>query len=264
MKQRNRIISLMLICIICLLQALVLTSCGNKKNDDATIPTLPNESDNNTTVTDGNNNENQTNKGVESVLVRFITDDGIPIIIKEAEKGVRFNAPMPPRRIGYVFNGWMGDYSNITQDTDIIASYTDVSSIVNAICADTVYSLCGSEFNVLIGICGEVSFCGLDMDIKYDSDLLELIEVTDIDNCVIQNSSNVGVINMNYVSANNTDGEVTFMNLKFKSKTIIKAETNLQIDVNSMYLLDSDENLVKSTYQVIQNKIIIEEVTNEK
>ena len=69
---------------------------------------------------------------------------------------------------------------------------------------------------------------------------------------------------MNYVSTNNTDGEVTFMNLKFKSKTTTKAETNLQIDVNSMYLLDSDENLVKSTYQVLQNKIIIEEAINEK
>ena len=270
MRINRKAISLFLICAIILLQVFCLGSCGNKSqnNNDGTTPTPPNSGENNPSST-GNNEQtntpgNETNDDNTKYVVRFITDDGIPITIKESKKGGAFNAPTPPRRIGYIFNGWIGDYSNITQNTDIIASYTNVSNITNAICADTVYSLCGSEFNVLIGIYGEVKFCGLDMDVTYDSDLLELIEVVDVDDCVIQNSSTNGVIHLNYVTTNNTTGEVTFINLKFKSKVTTKTETNLQINVNSMYSLDNGESLTPSEYQVLQNKIIIEEAHNEQ
>ena len=270
MRINRKTISLFLICVIILLQVVCVASCGNKEpnNDGGTTPTLPNSGESNPPST-GNNEqtntpENETNDDNAKYVVRFITDDGIPITIKESKKGGAFNAPTPPRRIGYIFNGWMGDYSNITQNTDIIASYTNISNTTNAICADTVYSLCGSEFNVLIGIYGEVNFCGLDMDVTYDSDLLELIEVTDVDDCVIQNSSTNGVIHLNYVTTNNTTGEVTFMNLKFKSKVTTKTETNLQINVNSMYSLDNGDSLTPSEYQVLQNKIIIEEAHNEQ
>lgn len=270
MSTSRKTISLFLICIIILIQVVCLASCGDKEpNNRGSTPTPPNSGVSNPPST-GNNNEqtnnpgNETNNNNSKYVVRFITDHGIPIAIKESKEGGAFNAPTPPRRIGYIFNGWIGDYSNITQNTDIIASYTNVSNIANAICADTVYSLCGSEFNVLIGIYGEVKFCGLDMDITYDSDLLELIEVVDVDDCVIQNSSTNGVIHLNYVTTTNTTGEVTFINLKFKSKVTTKTETNLQINVNSMYSLDNGESLTPSKYQVLQNKFIIEEAHNEQ
>ena len=270
MRTSQKTISLFLICIIILLQIVCLASCGNKEpNNNGSIPTPPSSGESNSPSTENNNGqtnspENEPVNGNEKYVVRFITDDGIPILIKESKKGGAFNTPTPPRKIGYIFNGWIGDYSNITQNTDIIASYTNVSNIVNAICADTVYSSCDLEFNILIGIYGEVNFCGLDMDITYDSSLLELIAVTNVDNCVIQNSSTDGIIHLNYVTTNNTTGEVTFLNLKFKSKVTTKAETNLQINVNSMYSLDNNESLTPSEYQVLQNKIFIEEAHNEQ
>ena len=270
MQTGRKTISLFLICIIILLQVVCFASCGNKEpNNGGSTPMPPNSGESNPPPTgnnDGqtNNPGNETNNDNVKYVVRFITDDGIPITIKESKKGGAFNPPAPPKRICYIFNGWIGDYSNINQNTDIIASYTNISNITNAICADTVYSLCGSEFNVLIGIYGEVNFCGLDMDVIYDSDLLELIEVADVDDCVIQNSSTNGVVHLNYVTTNNTTGEVTFMNLKFRSKVTTKTETNLQINVNSMYSLVNGESLTPSEYQVLQNKIIIEEAHNEK
>lgn len=270
MRTSRKTISLFLICIIILLQIVCFASCGNREPDsDGSTSPPPSGGESNPPSTENNNGQtnlpgNEVAEGNEKYVVRFITDDGIPILIKELNKGEAFNAPMPPRKIGYIFNGWIGDYSNITQNTDIIASYTNVSNIVNAICADTVYSLCGSEFNVLIGIYGDVNFCGLDLDITYDSNLLELISVTDVDDCVIQNSSTDGVVHLNYVTTNNTTGEVTFLNLKFKSKVTTKAETNLQINVNSMYSLGNNENLIPSEYQVLHNKIIIEEAHNEQ
>ena len=270
MQTNQKTISLFLICIIILLQIVCLSSCGNKEhNKNDSTPALPNGSESNPPFTGGNdeqtnNTGNETNNDNEKYVVRFITDDGIPITIKESETGGAFNPPTPPRKVGCAFNGWIGDYSNITQNTDIIASYTDISNVVNAICADTVYSSCGSEFNVLIGIYGEVNFCGLDMDVTYDSDLIELIDVTDVDDCAIHNSSTTGVVHMNYVTTNNTTGEVAFMNLKFKSKVTIKTETNLRINVNSIYSLDNGESLMPSEYQVLQNKIVIEEARHEQ
>ena len=270
MQTGRKTISLFLICIVILLQIVCLASCGNKKTDNGgSSPTLPNGGESNPPSTGSNggqtnNPENETNNDNTKYVVRFITDDGIPITIKESKKGGAFKPPTPPRRIGYIFNGWIGDYSNINQNTDIIASYTNISNITNAICADTVYSLCGSEFNILIGIYGEVNFCGLDMDVTYDSNLLELIEVADVDDCVIQNSSANGVVHLNYVTTNNTTGEVTFINLKFRSKVTTKTKTNLQINVNSMYSLDNGDSLTPSEYQVLQNIIIIEEVHNEQ
>ena len=270
MRMNRKTISLFLICAVILLQVVCLASCGNKEpnNNGGTTPIPPDSGESTPPTTENNeqtnNPETETNDDNIKYVVRFITDDGIPIAIKESKKGGAFNPPTPPRRIGYIFNGWIGDYSNITQNTDIIASYTNISSITNAICADTVYSLCGSEFNVLIGIYGEVNFCGLDMDVTYDSALLELVEVTDVDDCVIQNSSTNGIVHLNYVTTDNTTGEVTFINLKFKSKVTTKTETKLQINVNSMYSLDNGESLTPSKYQVLQNKIIIEEAHNEQ
>ena len=265
MKQTNRkVISLFLIWIITLLQIVGLVSCG-KKTSDPVVPasTSSNAGEENPSSTESNSNHtnnlgNESSNDNGKYVVRFITDDGVPIMVNESEKGEALRPPTPPRRIGYVFRGWVGDYTNITQNTDIIAAYTDVSDIANAICADTVYSSCGAEFNVLIGIYGEVNFCGLDMEISYDGGLLELVEVTDEDNSIIHNSSTSGVVYLNYVSTDNTTGEVTFMNMKFKSKATQKAETNFHIKVNSMYVLDSNEKITPSTYQVIQNKIIID------
>ncbi len=265
-KKRNGF--LLVIYFFMILQILNFASCGNKKpTDNANINTAPygdgcGLSEDNNEQTNNNNNGNET--AIEKFIVRFITDNGIPVDIKECKKGEALNPPTPPRRIGYVFTDWNGNYHNITQNTDIIATYRDVSKIANAICADTVYISGESEFEVLIAIYGEVSFCGLDMDITYDGNLLELVASTDVDDCVMLNDATMGVIHMNYVTTSNTTGEVSFMTLKFKPKVNTKNETSLQINVNSMYSLDSNDVLVKSEYQVLQNKIIMEELHDEQ
>ena len=192
----------------------------------------------------------------EKLRVYFLTDEGVPILIQECQKGQTLIPPAPPQRIGYVFTGWSGNYSNITQNTEIIANYMDVSKITNAIGSDTVYALASDEFEVTVGIYGEVNFCGLDMDIEYDSSLLLYIEAVEVDDFVILNDTTSGVIHTNYVSTNNTSGEVSFVTLKFKVKTTDRLETALQFKVNSIYSLDDNDTLTRVEYQILQNKII--------
>ena len=92
MRMNQKTISLFLICAVILLQVVCLASCGNKEpnNNGGTTPTPP-DSGVSTPPTTGNN-EQTNNPGMETnddntkYVVRFITDDGIPIAIKESKK----------------------------------------------------------------------------------------------------------------------------------------------------------------------------------
>ena len=217
----------------------------------------PSTKDNNNNTPSAPTDNDEQGADSNKFVVRFVTDNGVVIAVNECEKGAALVPPTPPQRIGYIFAGWDGNFLDITQSTDITARYTDVSQTTNVIAADTLYVYDTDEFEVLIGIYGKVSFCGLDLEIAYDRNLLEYIEATEIDNDVILNNAESGIIYANYVSTSNTTGEVAFMTLKFKVKTTQAAETGLQIKVNSMYFLDNSEALITADCQVLQNKIII-------
>ena len=250
--------------LLCFVLVISFASCTRKQPDNSISDTVVPVGEESVSVdTNGEQTDLSDENDDGKYLVRFLTDEGIPISILECNKGETLIPPTPPRQINNVFVGWDGDYSNITQNVDIIATYVDVSQTTNAISADTTYVATDSEFNVVVGIYGSVSFCGLDMDVSYDSDLLELIEIADVDDCIILNDSTKGIIHMNYVTTSNTTGEVAFMTLSFKLKEDNKVETGLHMQVNSIYVLGDDDSLIHAEYQLLPNRIIIEEVHNE-
>ena len=250
--------------LLCFVLVISFASCTRKQPDNEISDTVvPSGEESASVDTNGEQTDLSNENDDGKYLVRFLTDEGIPISILECNKGETLIPPTPPRQIGRVFAGWEGDYRNISNDVDILAQYVDISKTKNVINADTIYTVANSEFDIVVGTYGDVGFCGLDMNISYDSDLLELIETADVDDCVILNDSQKGIVHLNYVTTSNTTGEVVFMTLKFKSKTGTQAETGLQMQVNSMYVLDSNDALIPVEYQVLSNRIIICEVDNE-
>ena len=55
--------------------------------------------------------------------VRFLDWDNSVISTQTVTRGSNATPPSNPTRDGYTFSGWSGNYTNITADTDIVASY---------------------------------------------------------------------------------------------------------------------------------------------
>ena len=55
--------------------------------------------------------------------VTFVDYDGEVLKVQEIEEGNDATPPSSPRRPGYTFDGWIGDYTNVTEDRIIEADY---------------------------------------------------------------------------------------------------------------------------------------------
>lgn len=67
---------------------------------------------------------------------------GVPQLVLEGDNAI---APTSPTRNGYIFSGWIGNYTDITSDVTIVASYTkdesEVSSIIENPNVTNVYAI---------------------------------------------------------------------------------------------------------------------------
>lgn len=66
----------------------------------------------------------------QTFSVTFVDWDNTTLSTQTIEKGKSAVAPTDPTRSGYTFSGWNGDFSNVTKDVTIVATYTENQSIV--------------------------------------------------------------------------------------------------------------------------------------
>ena len=58
--------------------------------------------------------------------VTFVDWNGTVLKTETVEEGASATAPSNPSRTGYTFTGWEGDYTNVTSNVTITATYTEV------------------------------------------------------------------------------------------------------------------------------------------
>jgi uncharacterized protein (TIGR02145 family) len=78
--------------------------------------------------------------------VTFLDHDGSTLKTETVEHGTAATPPPDPARVGYTFTGWDKDISNITEDLEVFATYTEINHAPRAFDSGspfTVYTFTG-------------------------------------------------------------------------------------------------------------------------
>ena len=68
---------------------------------------------------------------INTYTVRFLDYDGAVLDSQTIDHGSDATPPADPTRSGYRFTGWQGDYTGITADTDITATYVEDTAVTH-------------------------------------------------------------------------------------------------------------------------------------
>lgn len=168
-----------------------------------------------------------------------------------------------------VFTGWKEDIliSEIADSTFnadelvLTAESMDISSVENVIYNNSVYvsSEGTREFVIPVVIGGITDFAVMDLEINYDSEMLELLEVTSDDSDVIYNHiKEEDKILINFVSVENVNADVNLCNLKFKVLPNNKNVTALSYNVTDIAAWSEDKSDYRDVnYSIVNSKIVM-------
>lgn len=175
-----------------------------------------------------------------------------------------------PSFIGYneVFTGWnendtvasIGEHSiNTEEGISLSLNTVDISKSDNTLFNDSIYTECGDEYiSVPIKIGGNTNFSVFELEIKYDSKVLEFesFENTDVD--ATCNCSEKGTINICFVSTENIQSEVYICDIKFRNIKHNAADTQLEYKVSEMAAWNDDfTGYVDVKHNIVNGKIVM-------
>jgi len=70
----------------------------------------------------------QYDKADATITVRFLDHDGTVLIVRKVVPGEDADPPKDPEREGYTFLGWSGEFTKVTKDIDVYATYEKIDS----------------------------------------------------------------------------------------------------------------------------------------
>lgn len=267
-----------IIAIMCILSltALTNTSCSKKEK----ISAAPNLNYSNTEETETKQNENDdepetiadaTEKRniVNPVKVNISADTKSSADIYESISDINLNRP-DVLRPGEVFLGWeenevvkqiIDKTVDISSTIEMTVESEDISDDPNVIYNDSVY-VCNDipiSFSTNISIGGNVDFSVLEMEIEYDSNLMEFVEFQNVDpdltcNCISEESK----IYLSFSSVSRINGEINLLDIVFRTKGNTAAETSLKYKIKDMAAWDeSISDFYNVRHSVVDGKIVM-------
>ena len=85
---------------------------------------------------------------IQTHRITFRSHDGVTLSVQDVEKGHDAIPPTPPVFTGHTFAGWSGRYTNVNQDSTVIAMYTPMTYQVTFFHLDgTVYQSASVSYN---------------------------------------------------------------------------------------------------------------------
>ncbi len=166
--------------------------------------------------------------------VTYYSDDDTVLKIESVLDHEAAQPPHDPEvSYGYIFERWDADLSDITQDIDVHPVCQDVREKKNVLAIPGVYVKSADTVTVPVRLCGEVCVSGFDMMIQYDPSMLSVLSLKE-DGAIVYNTDTPGIIRMNFVSVENTIGDVEICEIEFS----VKAESGsipISLEMKDIY-----------------------------
>lgn len=195
-------------------------------------------------------------------IVTFYSNDGTVLKIDSVKENASATPPnAPAMTYGTIFCSWDTDFAKVTKDLEIYPIYEEIKEKPNVIAVPGRYSTENGTVVVPVQLCGDVCISGLDMTVRYDADLLALQSITE-DGSVVMNDAIPGMIKLNYVSAENTVGDVDLCYLQFYVNAT-EGEIPITIELNGIYAFkdeDKTDVLYVPESTVIDGKVFCSEL----
>ncbi len=171
--------------------------------------------------------------------VSFFDSDGTVLKTAQVPEGGFVEPPTAPEKTGVSFLGWSGQYTGVTNDSDVSAVYSDAK---NVFAISTAKGNIGETVTVLLSLEGSVKTCGFDLNIKFDEALQLVSYDDDLDMDIIANTNAYSNgIKLNYIGTRDTTRPRDIISLTFRIRETSKLAFPIWLEMNSIYeLLNND------------------------
>lgn len=187
--------------------------------------------------------------------VTFYSNDGTVLKVDSVNANSSALPPVSPRvTYGTVFKSWDKDFSSVTKDLEIYPICENIQGRLNVLAVHSVYSQKGQKAYVPIQLCGDVCVSGLDITIRYNSELLKLESVEE-DQAVVYNDEVPGIIRLNYVSSENTVADVDICNLSFLVEAT-GGEIPITVEINDIYAFEASSDAENNNLYMAESNVI--------
>ena len=156
-------------------------------------------------------------KTVNKYTVTFY--NGTTLIKTESvEYGSKASAPEPPFIDGYEFDKWDKDFSVIYGNLEVYAIYKPVQiNTENYVIVTNATGKVGDEVTVEVWIKGIVKFNGYEINIQYDTNVLQLVSTTNVDiSANIVGTNETGFVKFNHLTIKNYTQDSCLLQIKFR------------------------------------------------
>lgn len=167
-----------------------------------------------------------------------------------------------------VFDGWsqeelvsqIMDGSVAKEDElTLTAESIDISNSDNVIYNDVTYVNSGMDsISIPVTVGGNTNFAIMELEISYDTSLLEFESFISKDTDVECNCPEPGLIYVSFVSTDNVSADIELCNIQFKNISAEGAETSLKYNIKDLAAWNADKtDYINVNHEVINSKIVM-------
>lgn len=193
---------------------------------------------------------NRQDEKLEKHTVTFAYLDGTVIETKQVMHG---KGVFPPELTDQgVFQGWSNRFNAVVDDVEVHPLYHSITEN-NLFYFDAVYVQEGREFALSIHIGGRVSVNSGELTLQYDSDVLEFLGSSNMENCNVTEPTK-GEVKLQFNSENAIKTETILSELQFLAKEKDAYATEIVL-LSSNVKVITDGQVIPADCATINNKV---------